>query len=100
MFGHKVKGPAGHVIITEPGSDPKEFETRQCVHCGKHWIYRPGSGTKRGFCLKCMGVTCGAEACDACVPYEARVELAEGAKPGAPGRKYAEENNRITIVGG
>jgi predicted RNA-binding Zn-ribbon protein involved in translation (DUF1610 family) len=54
--------------------------TLQCPHCGKHWIMRSGSGRLRGFCLKCMRVTCGAPECMACVPIEARLDHAEGRK--------------------
>lgn len=95
MFGHKNKGPAGFIQIFRPGEAPEELETLRCVHCGLHWVRVPGSGRKRGFCMRCNGVTCGAEACDPCVPYEARIELMEGAKKGQPARKYAEEFQKI-----
>lgn len=95
MFGHKRKGAAGHVQIFKPGEATLERETLQCVHCGMHWVRQPGSGIKRGFCLKCMGVTCGKEACDECVPYEARIELMEGAKPGQAARRYKDANERL-----
>lgn len=101
MFGRNGKrGPAGHIIVTAPDSQPVELETRQCRHCGKHWLYQPGSGKRRGFCLKCMGLTCGEPECDPCVPYEARIELSEGAKPGQPARKYAQEHGKTIVVGG
>jgi len=46
-------------------------DTLQCCHCGRHWNRKPGSGTVRGFCLKCYGVTCGDEACSIeCKPFE------------------------------
>lgn len=40
-----------------------EEETRQCVHCQAHWVYRPGSGIRRGYCLKHDGWLCGQDAC-------------------------------------
>lgn len=52
-------------------------ETHQCVHCGKHFTVQPGSGKMRGFCLKCMGPTCGAKECDICRPYEKQIEEIE-----------------------
>ena len=78
MFGAKGKGPSGHVIISAPGKQTIERETLQCVHCGMHWVREPGSGKERGWCMCCHGVTCGAQACNACVPLEARIEIMEG----------------------
>lgn len=52
--------------------------TLQCPHCGCHFESRPGSGARRTFCMRCSAVTCGAAACDPCVPFEARVEYVEG----------------------
>ncbi len=63
-------------------------ETLQCVHCAKHWVMVPGSGHERGFCRNCMGVTCGREMCDACVPQEKWLETQE-----AKGRM--EQNLRV-----
>lgn len=71
---------SGYIIL-----DGREAaETLSCCHCGRAWITRPGSGTRRGFCMCCGKVTCGSKACDVCVPLEARLELWEGRK-----NKYA-----------
>jgi len=79
MFGKVSKKVSGYVIITHP--DYKhELETRQCVHCGKHWVYQPGSGRKRGFCLACHGITCGSRVCDEHIPFEKKVEDYEKGK--------------------
>ena len=43
--------------------------TMQCCHCGQHFLSIRHSGTRRGFCLGCMHITCGAEACMPCKPY-------------------------------
>ncbi len=51
--------------------------THQCCHCGGHFTSVKGSGTRRGFCLKCMRVTCGAPECDPCVPFEKKLEMME-----------------------
>jgi len=84
----RIHRAAGYVAISVPGERTVEGETRQCAHCGMHWLYVPGSGARRGFCMKCRGLTCGKTSCDPCVPHEARVELMEGAPSGAPARRY------------
>jgi hypothetical protein len=80
VFGRNRKGPAGHIQIVEPGQDPLERETLQCVHCGKHWVPAPGSGTQRGWCYRCAGPICGGKPCFTCIPFEAQIEIMEGAK--------------------
>jgi len=52
--------------------------TLQCCHCGGHFVSVKGSGQRRGFCLRCMGPTCGAAACDACKPLEVQLLALEG----------------------
>lgn len=52
--------------------------TVQCCHCGGHFVMEPGSGRTRGFCLKCMRLTCGHPDCDECVPLERRREQHAG----------------------
>ena len=44
--------------------------TLQCPHCGGHFLSVKGSGARRTFCFKCMGVTCGQRGCDPCIPWE------------------------------
>jgi hypothetical protein len=80
VFGHRNRGPSGFFEISAPDAKTISGETRRCVHCGKHWPYRPGSGTTRGFCTRCSGLTCGSPACDPCVPYEVRIEIMEGSR--------------------
>lgn len=70
---HSVLRPHGHIIIV--GDGPViEADTLQCVHCGGHFIVRPGSGRQRGFCMRCNGVTCGHESCNACNPFQKLVD--------------------------
>jgi len=77
---HSARRPAGHVIMVDPGGVELMADTLQCVHCGAHWIVKPGSGRKRGFCLKCMGPTCGSPRCEhSCNPVEAQIEAMEAA---------------------
>lgn len=55
-------------------------DTLQCVHCGTMWIPVKGSGKKRGFCMKCHGVTCGCKECDTCMPFEKKLDMYEKGK--------------------
>ena len=78
---HSVLKPAGHVFITDPSGGVHSGDTVQCVHCAKHWQFKPGSGKTRGFCARCNGITCGSTACDTCVPAEQRLDNAEAGRP-------------------
>ncbi len=52
-------------------------DTKQCCHCGQHYVSVKGSGKIRGFCMRCMGPTCGAVSCDTCIPMEKQLEIIE-----------------------
>lgn len=54
--------------------------TTQCPHCSAHFVMVRGSGRKRGYCLNCNAVTCGAPACDVCVPVDERLNYLTGQK--------------------
>jgi len=72
---HSVLKPSGHVICTPlDGSKETQVDLVHCCHCSRLWIWEVGSGKKRGWCLKCNGITCGSELCDVCVPKEKQVE--------------------------
>lgn len=72
MFGYR--NGKGAVVV----DGAHVADTVMCVHCGIHWEVIPGSGKRRGFCMFCKGVSCGAEYCmKDCHPFEARVELSE-----------------------
>lgn len=73
MASESLRQPSGHIL--RDGAEVAD--TRQCVHCGRHWIWQRGSGRKRGFCMQCMGITCGGPRCDPCLPLERRLELYE-----------------------
>ncbi|MBX9623790.1 MAG: hypothetical protein K2X82_08240 [Gemmataceae bacterium] len=77
----KLSRPSGFWEFVPLDGKPKGGETRRCVHCSYTWVYRPGSGILRGYCSRCDGFTCGSAACDACVPYEARLENLEAGRP-------------------
>lgn len=73
----KPRKEMGAAFITDPEYGVKDFATLMCVHCGMHWRYIPGSKHDRGFCLGCMGPTCGKEKCDTCLPLEKAIEEME-----------------------
>lgn len=73
LFKHALRRPHGALL-----QDGREVaDLLQCCHCQYTWRYRPGSGRLRGFCYRCNAVTCGAPACDACVPAAERAEQDE-----------------------
>ncbi len=54
--------------------------TKQCCHCGNHFVMIKGSGKKRGWCMKCHAITCGCIKCCKCVPFEKKLDLYEAGK--------------------
>lgn len=80
MMHHWSPQRAAGAILFDGGSQSEWTvigETLMCVHCGKHWMIQPGSGNERGFCLNCMGPTCGGQKCFDCVPMERMLEIME-----------------------
>lgn len=73
---HTTLRPNGWTLSTFPDGRNVETDTRQCVHCGRHWIVRPGSGKLRGYCANCNGPFCG-PACERCLPTEKLLECIE-----------------------
>ena len=67
------KKPSGTIII----DNVEVAHTMQCCHCGKHFVSIKGSGKVRGFCMCCHKITCGARACDPCIPFEKKIEQIE-----------------------
>lgn len=59
---HGYKPSANFTSFTGDGVKI-EGECRQCVHCMYTWEYRPGSGTVRGYCVKCDGFLCARQEC-------------------------------------
>lgn len=97
-FGKNLKKNQAHgySVVTSPVSSNVESETRSCVHCGQHWIYKQGSGIDRGLCTKCDGYTCGKKSCDPCYPIEARIEDME--KPSKKGHKSMHEDKLEALL--
>ena len=78
MFEHTSRNPHGYGVITNPDGPVEEHDTLQCAHCGAHFKVVRGSGTKRGFCLKCMQVTCGRGPCEtSCLPHKKWIDQVE-----------------------
>jgi hypothetical protein len=68
-----MKKEAGVILI-----DNREVATtKQCCHCGCHFISKKGSGKLRGYCMKCHEVTCGKLECCKCIPFEKKLDLVE-----------------------
>lgn len=61
-----VRNPHGGIML----DGVHVADTLTCCHCGYVWVPIKGSGIQRGFCLKCMQVTCGRPECNECVPQE------------------------------
>jgi hypothetical protein len=78
MYEHSARHPAGHEQLMDDSGAIQEFDTHQCCHCSAHFRIVPGSGTRRGFCMRCGALTCGNPGCDACAPIEARLDFMEG----------------------
>lgn len=77
---HSAVKPKGHTSTVYHDGSTAERDTLCCCHCGAHWEVVPGSGRTRGWCMKCMGVTCGREQCErVCCPEPMRVEEPEKA---------------------
>lgn len=76
-----VLKPHATIIITDPAVGREiQRDVLQCKHCQTMWVVVPGSGRRRGFCTRCNGPTCGAEACDTCLHFEKRAEMIEAGK--------------------
>ena len=71
-----VRKPSGVIFI----DGIEVASTRQCAHCGSHFISVRGSGITRGFCTNCMGDTCGKPECNPCVNFEKRLDDYERGK--------------------
>lgn len=72
-----MRKPKGYFYTVEADGKMEEHDTYQCCHCGAHFVIVKGSGKTRGFCLKCMQITCGKLECDVCVPFEKKLEIWE-----------------------
>lgn len=82
--------PSGHILI-----DGQEVaQTKQCCHCGNHFVSIKGSGKIRGHCVLCKKITCGAPACDAHVPFQAKLDFVDGGA-GLKSSKWDSEIVRI-----
>jgi hypothetical protein len=58
--GHK---PGSYYVTADANGKKIEGEGRICCHCQFCWEYRPGSGIRRGYCLRHDGWLCGRPTC-------------------------------------
>jgi hypothetical protein len=59
---HSTLTPAGALL--EEGRQVADL--LQCGHCQYTWRLQRGSGRVRGFCYRCVRVTCGKPECSVC----------------------------------
>jgi hypothetical protein len=71
------------ISVPKDGGPTITQETVTCKHCSYTWVFKPGSGRRRGFCMRCNGITCGRPECNAhgCVPFEQQLENIEAGRP-------------------
>jgi len=67
------RNPGGAILV----DGVEVAHTVRCVHGGEQFVSRRGSGIRRGYCMRCGGVTCGHPAHDACIHWERGIELME-----------------------
>lgn len=73
-----ARKPSGTFIEINADGSIIERDTRQCCHCNRHWIVRPGSGAQRGFCYSCSTHVCGRPECMIfCNPFEKQLDQYE-----------------------
>jgi hypothetical protein len=75
-----------------------EQETVSCRHCGRVWLWRPGSGIKRGWCMRCNGFTCGNDACDTCLPMMQMIENMEAGMSPEEARRHRPIRVAVTCA--
>lgn len=62
-----------YAVLTAADGTRQEYDRLSCCHCKVFWTVQPGSGNQRGYCTMCSAVTCGAVACQPCVPFEKKL---------------------------
>ena len=80
MYQHTARHADGAAIVVDPtlnSGREVHVDTKMCCHCGNHFPYKKGSGRIRGFCMRCMKMTCGSPRCDECFPIEERMDYYE-----------------------
>lgn len=87
--GHK---PAAYFSTADGDGHTIEGEQRQCCHCQYVWTYRPGSGTRRGYCLSHDGFLCGRPEC---AQQQTRLLARFAHLPGASDRHCISYNDAV-----
>jgi hypothetical protein len=75
----------GGVLISTPFDGGPEIVTDiiTCGHCDYSWLFIPGSGRRRAFCMTCGRMLCGRPFCEllSCTCQEQRLENMENGRP-------------------
>lgn len=71
-FGDAKHEPHAHGAMIVNGIEVGA--TMQCPHCSGHFLSVRGSGIQRMFCGPCGAVTCGATACNTCIPFQKAID--------------------------
>ncbi|MAH46437.1 hypothetical protein CMI37_11435 [Candidatus Pacearchaeota archaeon] len=74
-----MRKPGGYLVTTGPDGT-QERDTFTCAHCQKVVLAKPSSdpADAGGLCRVCGGLVCGpCVSRGSCVPWEARMEVAE-----------------------
>jgi hypothetical protein len=67
-----VENPHGY-IVDESGNSVAD--TKQCAHCGKHFVIFSDSDS--GWCFKCNEIICSDPRCSQCMPFEKALDACE-----------------------
>ena len=70
----------GYAVITPmaDGVVQEEYDTFQCGHCNSHFRLAKKGPKEIALCVLCHEPRCRREACQVCIPFEARLEAMEG----------------------
>lgn len=94
-----VRGRRSGVVVSRPydGGAEVQSDTAQCQHCSYTWQHTPGSGKRRGWCLRCHGFVCGRPCCEArgCVSKE---EEMDQMSRGIAWDRVSEANKPIVVA--
>ena len=76
---HIQRRPASYLLGDYLDVNKKEeYDMVRCCHCSMHFVERPFSGHKRGWCHNCAGKVCGKQACmTRCEPFMRKIEAHE-----------------------
>jgi hypothetical protein len=75
---YTIRRPHGVLLATHFDGTLEERDILVCCHCQYTWAVMPGSGRRRGWCIRCDALVCGKQRCMAeCAPFERWLEAVE-----------------------